>query len=789
MTTEHRVRSKSLRGTDARPGPAGTAARSLLPAALALGLALPARAQNPPLPPPSQAASALQQAVQQNPNLADMIRQRISQSGMTPDQIRARLQASGYPPTLLDAYLSAQTPGQPAPVPGAQELAAIQSLGVPSVATAGEILPVDTGLVRATAAGKSGVFGVDVFQRTTTQFLPLLAGPVPADYKLGPGDQLVLILTGDVELAYTLQVTREGFILIPQVGQLFVSNLTLDQLRDLLYTRLGRVYSGVRRTPTATTRFDISVANVRANQVYVVGEVAQPGAYQISSLGTVLTALYASGGVTERANLRAVEVRRFGKQVATFDLYEYLLRGDTKNDVRLETGDVVFVAVHGPRAQVTGAVRRPAVYEMKAGGSVADLVRDAGGFRPDAQLKRLSVFRLLSPAERGPGSPPRAVIDVALTPVPPSPKSGERGAIPSDDTHPAVADAGRELLPGPRSQVVGAVVIPGLSVQDGDSVVVDTVRDLAGQYYVSIVGVVNKPGVYPWREGMTLRDLMLLARGPGVGADLNEAEVARMPSDRTQGQLATTVRVSLDSTYLFERDSSGRYVGPPGLPFPAPGAPEVALQPYDNVLILKQPEFELQRTVTLVGEVRYPGTYALKAKGDRLAALIQRAGGLTSQAYADGIRFYRQVNGSGRINIDLPKALRDTTARDNLLLQPGDSVFIPEYIPSVRVVGAVNAPGSVLYKKGAGLSYYIDAAGGFAYTADPGRTSVRSASGEVETRHKFLFFRSDPQPGPGSEVTVPLKDTTNPTNYVALFGAIAQILASTVAIIVVATKF
>src|SRR5437773_1280390 len=484
MNTEHRVRSRSLWGTDARPGPAGTAPRSLLPAALALGLALSARAQNPPLPPPAQAASALQQAVQQNPGLADMIRQRIAQSGMTPEQIRARLQASGYPPTLLDAYLGAQTPGQPSPVPGAQEIAAIQSLGVPTLATAGEILPVDTGLVRATAAGKSGVFGVDVFQRTTTQFLPLLAGPVPADYKLGPGDQLVLILTGDVELAYTLQVTREGFILIPQVGQLFVSNVTLDQLRDLLYTRLGRVYSGVRRSPAATTRFDISVANVRANQAYVVGEVAQPGAYQISSLGTVLTALYAAGGVTERAKLRGVEVRRFGKVVATFDLYDYLLRGDAKHDVRLETGDVVFVPVHGPRAEITGAVRRPATHALEGGGSLAGLSEDAGGFRPDAQLKRLSVFRLLSAAERGPGAPPRAVIDVALSAFP-SPKSRDRGSVAPGDP------------PVP-------VSMPQMALQDGDSVVVDELQPLSGQYYVSIVGVVNKPGVYPWRDGMTL---------------------------------------------------------------------------------------------------------------------------------------------------------------------------------------------------------------------------------------------------------------------------------------------
>src|SRR5437773_3312382 len=446
----------------ARTAPDRTSPLSLLPwiAAGALAgislAAFPAGAQQPT---PAQIQQALQQ-----PGLADVLRQRIQASGLTAEQIRSRLQASGYPSTLLDAYLGAAQAGQAQSTPGALELQAVQALGLPAIEQ--QLLPVDTGMVR-TRGGlvPSRVFGVDVFRRTTTQFLPLLAGPVPSDYKLGPGDVLVLILTGDVELAYTLQVTREGFILIPQVGQVFVSNLTLDQLRNVLYDRLGRVYSGVRRT-NATTRFDISVANVRANQVYVVGEVAQPGAYQISSLGTVLTALYASGGVTDRANLRAVQVRRFGKPVATFDLYEYLLRGDRRNDVRLETGDVVFVAVHGPRAQVTGAVRRPAVYEMTLGGSVADLVRDAGGFRPDAQLKRLSVFRLLSPAERGPGSPPRAVIDVALTPVPLSPKGGERGGIPSDETQAAVSDPGREVSPGPRSQVVGPVVIPGLSVQD-----------------------------------------------------------------------------------------------------------------------------------------------------------------------------------------------------------------------------------------------------------------------------------------------------------------------------------
>src|SRR5216117_3246759 len=357
-------------------------------AALAPGLAA---AQQP-------SASQVQQALQQQPGLGDVVRNRIAQSGLSPDQIRARLQASGYPASLLDPYLSATQPAG-SPPPGAQELAALQALGLPSITNT--VLPYDTGLVRSARTAPSEVFGVDVFQRTTTQFLPLLAGPVPPDYKLGPGDNLVLILTGDVELTYSLPITREGFVLIPQVGQVHVANLTLDQLRDVLYSRLGRVYSGVKRTANATTRFDVTVANVRANQIYVVGEVTQPGAYQISSLGTVFTALYAAGGVTELARLRGVEVQRSGKTIATLDLYDYLLRGDTRADVRLETGDVVFVPIHLSRVRMTGAVLRPAIYETKAGETLSDMIAAAGGFRPDAARERLKVTRILPADSRG----------------------------------------------------------------------------------------------------------------------------------------------------------------------------------------------------------------------------------------------------------------------------------------------------------------------------------------------------------------------------------------------------
>ncbi len=705
--------------------------------------------------------AAVERAVQQDPRLAEQIRARIRQSGLTPEQVRARLRASGYPESLLDQYLAAGDHGQPGAVPTAFELSAIAALGMP-LSQSG--LPLDTGLVTTpgAAAPPSDVFGLNVFRRSTTQFLPLLAGPVPDDYRLGPGDVLVLILTGDVELAYTLQVTRQGFVVVPQVGQIFVSNLTLEQLRDVLYARLGRAYSGVRRGAGATTRFDVSVTNVRANQIFVVGDVVQPGAYQISSLGTVLTALYAAGGIAEEGNTRAVQIQRAGTTVATFDLYDYLLRGDTRADIRLETGDVVFVPPYGARVWVSGAVRRPAIYEARSGDQLLDVLRAAGGFRADASLRRLTVHRILPGATRSQEALARAAMVLEL------------GRGPAPDT------ASDRL----------SVTVPSFGLADGDSVVVDSLPGLGPDgYYVAVVGMVRKPGPYPWRPGLTLRDALRLAGGPRTGAELREAEIARLPADRSLGQMAVALRVPLDSSYLGDRDSAGRYVGAPGAAFPPAGsAPEIALQPFDNVLILQQPEFELQRTVRITGEVQYPGSYALRSKDERLADLVRRAGGLTPRAYAEGIRFYRPLFESGRINVRLTDAMVDSASRDNIILQPDDSVHIPEYLPSVRVTGAVNAPGSVLWRRGAGLDYYIGAAGGFSPVAEGGGTSVRYANGEVRTRSKFLLFSRAPKPDPGSEVFVPTKDPAAKVDYVALFGAVAQILASTVAIVVVATR-
>lgn len=716
-----------------------------------------------PIPAAAQGQEALQQAITQNPELAELLRQRIQSSGLTPDQVRSRLEASGYPPNLLDSYLGS---GAAAQTPAASQLQAAEALGIP----VNQPIKVDTGLTANRAAGPpSGVFGVDVFRRSTSQFLPSLSGPVPPDYKLGPGDVVALILTGNVQLGYTMSVTRYGFILIPQVGEVYVANLTLDQVREVLYTKLGQVYSGIRRGRDATTRFDVFVSSTHANQIYVVGEVVQPGAYRIGALGTVLTALYVAGGITETGNTRRVEVRRAGQSVAAFDLYDYLLDADTRNDVRLQDGDIVFVPMHGTRVQILGAVRRPGTYELTTGETLADLVHVAAGFRPDAALDRLTIHRILPPATRGPGPANRAALDVVLT----RPAGGNRPAADqSDPPPPASTHTAATRGAEPTATNVIAAVVPSLPLADGDSVIVETLPELAQSYYVSIAGRVAKPGVYPWRAGITLRDLVHLAHGPLVGADLTQAEIARLPAERKPGQLATTVRIPLDSSYAPEREGTL-----------SANRTEVPLQPYDNVLILRQEAFELQREVFVGGEVRSPGTYSLRSKDERLADVIERAGGLTAHAYPEGIYFVRGSGGTGRINIDLPKALHDRKSGSNVVLQSNDSIFIPEFRPNVKVSGAVNAPGSVLWKKGADLNYYISAAGGVTDKAEKDKASVRLANGETLMAQGWFIFHHSPEPGPGAEVFVPARtEPRGPSTAPAVWAAVTQVMASLVAI-------
>jgi hypothetical protein len=267
------------------------------------------------------------------------------------------------------------------------------------------------------------------------------------------------------------------------------------------------------------------------------------------------------------------------------------------------------------------------------------------------------------------------------------------------------------------------------------------------------------------------------------GASLTDAEIASLPENRAAGVTAVTRTVPLDSTYLFERGSNGRFGGPPGQIVPTTRAPEVVLQPYDAVLIKRLPEFQLQQTVTIQGEVKYPGDYSLVTKTERLADVLKRAGGLTSSAYPGGIVFIRKRDDVGRIGLDLPAVLRDERNIDNLQLVDGDSVFIPKFTQVVVVRGAVHSQVGVAYVDGADLDYYIRSAGGETSKGDRGRAYVTQPNGKVDaTQREFLFWHHRPHPQPGSTVVVPDRDAGDRRDWLGIATAATSILGSLVAL-------
>jgi len=832
--------------------------------------------------PSPQDAEALLRA---NPELAAQIRDRIQNSGLTPDQVRARLRAEGYPENMLDAYFGPAntadtTAASPAAVAAALRVLNVQPdsgdtvaqrghptrpwEGAPGTtvkcdtlvtpAPVGDSMPLDVRTGRAgpktikctTADGTpvappdSGrtIFGRDLFANGSTQFDANFAGPVDASYKLGPGDQLVLLLTGEVELAHRLDVTREGFIFIPQVGQLHVANLSLGQLNDMLYGVLGRVYPGVRRGANAKTRFSLSVARLRSLQVFVTGDVEHPGSYRVSSAGTALTALYAAGGPTPNGSLRRVEIRRGGKPVETLDVYDYLVRGDATHDPRLESGDVVFVPVRGPTVRLIGEVNRPATYEMRAGETLTDVVRTAGGFRPTAVPSRVQIERIVPARDRRDGGAARVVLDVntyatrnangdngggedtvqvaledgdvvRVFSIPDRVRNritvsgnvwqpGSQGFVEHLRLSDAIARAGgvrtdtylgqvlvtRTMPDSTRVQLRAGLRADGTAVDDialapDDDIRVFSIPEFRSNRQVAISGAVRKSGRVAYRDGMTLRDLVLLAGGLEDGAYLGEAEIARFPESHATGATAEMMHVRLDSTYLFATAAAG----------PPNASQEFVLRPDDQVLILRQPDRLTPRSVVLSGEVKFPGRYALERRDERLHGLLARAGGLTPNADSSGIVFVRARDGVGRVGVDLPRALRNPKAVDDLVLQDGDSVHIPPYSGIVTVSGSVNAPISLAYVPGADLDYYVRAAGGATRSGDMSRAYVKNASGRVETVHRRpMFPDAVPKPGPGSRVVVPEKPPSDKGLWVGSLPVIASIVGSLVALAAILVK-
>ena len=789
-----------------------------------------------------RAQDAAQQAIQARAAGRQVSTQEIiaglRESGLSRAQVAQRLRQQGLDPALADQYFDVLEGGaEEALEPSADFLAALERMGMVFEDPDAELLDMDLEADSLAAldswdiaedSDSIAVFGTEVFRSRTTRFDPLRMGPVDASYRLGPDDQIRLVLTGDVELAYTLGVTREGSIVIPDVGQVSVNGRTLSDLENALYERLGRVYSGVRRGADATTFFDVSLGRLRTNQVFLIGEVESPGAYQISSVASAFNALHAAGGPTEIGSFRAVLVRRGGETVATVDLYDYLLSGDVSDDVRLEQGDVVFVPLAGPQVRMTGEVRREAIYELKQGEDIRDAIGFAGGLTAAGDGDRILIDRVIPPSERL-GLTQRSVVDVRLTDLPADSlvlmhdgdlvevfavremrrdrvtiqgqvfRPGDytlfsgmtawdlvsrAGGLLPDAFRPVVhisrlneADSTRTLVQMAFGDEEAGAPVENRELVDQDILMVFGSAELRVPETVSVVGLVKNPDSYDLARGMTAEDLILLAGGFAEGANGLNVDVVRPLAGLVRNDtISVTYSLSLDGSVPWALDEASAPEGP--------AASEFSLMDGDRVFVRQMAGFVRFEAATVVGEVVSPGAYGFRTRRDRVSDFVALAGGLTPEAYLSGARLVRD---SVLVGLDLERALASPLGDEDLILWPGDRLEIPQYDGTVLVTGEVRVVSRVPFGEGLSLGDYLERAGGVGSEGDRGKAYVEYASGRRDVSGKFLFFRSDPGVQPGSTIVVPRKVEGGGFNADVFLSRALSVLG-TLATVLIASK-
>ncbi len=563
-------------------------------------------------------------------------------------------------------------------------------------------------------------FGFDVFSYSPLEYSPtefIAAGP---EYVLGPGDELVISMWGAVEKYYEVTINREGNVVLPELGVVPASGATLEGFEERLADRFSGVYSGFK--------IDVSLAKLRTIQVFVVGDVVRPGAYTISSVSTAFNALYYAGGPTDVGSLRKVLVYRSGKLMATVDLYDFLLTGDTGGDVRLRSGDTVFVTPAEQRVTIKGAVRRPAIYELKGGETVADVVELAGGFGAAAFTERIEIARIDSDSGRT-----SVVLDCRIG-----------------------------------SQADTLDCLESSVVMDGDEIVVYTVWHVHPKEHVSIRGQVQFPGEYPLFPKMRVSDLVFRAGGLLDQAYLLRAEISRIEERPEESKLVsrvmfTNLHQALSAPYS-DRD--------------------ILLESKDKVFVRKIPGWRTQHLVDIDGEVRFPGTYTLERKEERLTYLLERAGGLTPEAFPSAGSVHRKDE--GRVIVDFAKALEDPGGRDDLTLADGDSIYIPVYPNTIKVEGAVGRPGSIVFSPGKSAGYYIQRTGGFLEKANKGSVRIVRLDGSTDpARNRFWF---DPEVKPGNKIIVELEEPGRGIDWSATIKDATTIAASVATTIYIITR-
>lgn len=680
------------------------------------------------------------------------------------------------------------------------------------------------------------IFGHDIFNSNDLTFAPNVNVGTPQNYRLGPGDEVIIDIWGANEEHLRQIISPEGSIMIDQLGPVYLNGMTINDANKHIKSQFSRKYSGVT---DEETDIQMTLGEVRSIVVNVMGEVEVPGTFIVSPFSSVFNALYLAGGVNDIGSLRNIQVLRNGKKAAGIDLYEYIINGKNTGNITLQEGDVVIVPPYEHLVNITGNVKRPMYYEMRPEETIATLLGYAGGFSGDAysgmvRLERHSgfeneLYNVEKPSFSTYHLQDGDVVTVGTVLDRYSNKVELQGSVlrpgmyaisPSVSTVTELinvaeglkedAYTGRALLyrEGPELQLqilaldladILSGKAPDIELKKNDILVVSSIEEIVDRGILTIDGQVAFPGEYPYAENTTLEDLILEAGGLLEGASTARVDVSRRivdpgATEQTE-QLAKIYSISIDKSLKV---GSGE---------------NFMLKPYDMVHVRMSPGYEPQASVSVKGEVLFGGDYVLEKRNERVSDLIRRAGGVLDAAYVKGAHLERrlteaeyesrketlrlamaQSEGNGdsialskievsdtyNVGINLEKALANPGSHYDLVLVEGDKLYIPQLQSTVKISGDVMFPNSVVYEPGKKLSYYIEQAGGYGERAKKGKAFIVYLNGTVAKAKRSSEIE------PGCQIIVPSKSANSGVNWTQVmalatsFTSVASLAATIV---------
>jgi protein involved in polysaccharide export with SLBB domain len=502
--------------------------------------------------------------------------------------------------------------------------------------------------------------------------------PVSSDYVIGPGDALLINIWGSVQESFVVEVDREGKIMLPKSGPLYIWGMKLKEAENRINQKLNEYYTNFN--------VEVSMGRLRNIKVFIMGEVKKPGAYSVSPHSNIFQALYQAGGPTKMGSMRKIKVISPDNKSREVDLYEFLLKGETADNSVIQSGDTIFVPPIGDVVAIVGDVKRPAIYETKSDIALSDLLNFAGGITATGNLQRLQVERIKD-NER------RIVVNVEL-------KTSSGGQVSFKD----------------------------IALHNGDLVIVSPIVRLKHNF-VSILGNVENPGDYGFREDMTVKDLIEMTKGFMPGTYLYRAEIARVTKDRAR----EIIPINLDKMMLGDKDEN------------------ISLKEWDILLIYSEAEASAPSFIEIDGAVNRPGKYEL-TPNMKISDLIFRAGGITSKDFIRGAELFHIIPGEQPVvtNIGIKRILSSNIIVDkDIILQAGDILFVksePKLTEKkmVTIKGEVRFPGTYPILQGERLSDLIERAGG--YTNDaflPGAIFNRKSIKEVQEKMRQRFLERE----------------------------------------------